>query len=405
MKVNRWTALTLIGISVFFSLSLWFSTSVIEAELKTRWHLTSLMESWLSIAIPIGFVIGAFVSSFFGLADRYNTRKFFAMSAFTGALLNGMLIFIDQGVLGILFRIFIGITLAGVYPPAVKLISQWFPKRRGVATGILIAALSLGSSLPHFISLFISFLDERLVLLLCSLLAIIAAILMNYALSDAPGSANNKSFSLGMVKKILHNKPVMLANYGYFGHMWELYGMWTWLPAFLISSFSSYSPSFDPWVSALVTFGSIGVAGGVGCVIGGLISDKIGRSNLTIIAMTVSGLCAISIGFAFGHYPWLTIFLALVWGMFVVADSAQFSAAVSEFSEVEYAGTALTFQMCIGYLITIGSINLIPLVRDFIGWEWVFTLLSVGPIIGIITMSKFKGYEKGKLHMSNTLSG
>ncbi|MBO1212183.1 MFS transporter [Staphylococcus nepalensis] len=394
MKKNRWVALTLIGISVFFSLSLWFSTSVIETELKTKWHLTPAMESWLSIAIPIGFVIGAFISSFLGLADRYNTRKFFAISALTGGLLNGVLIFVDQGHVGIMFRIFIGMTLAGVYPPAVKLISQWFPSQRGVATGILIAALTLGTSLPHFISLLVTFLNGNVVLLLCTVLAIMAAIIMNYALGDGPGSSNDTSFSLGQLKKIFRNKPVMLANYGYFGHMWELYGMWTWLPAFLTASFIAYSPSTDPWISTLVAFGSIGVAGGLGCVIGGVVSDKIGRSNLTISAMTISALCAIFIGFTFGLYFWLTILLALIWGMSVVADSAQFSAAVSDFSEVKSTGTALTFQMCIGYLITIGSINLIPLFKDFIGWEWVFTTLSVGPIIGIIAMSKFKEYEK-----------
>ena len=404
MKENRWIALTLIGISVFFSLSLWFSTSVIETELKTKWHLTSAMESWLSIAIPIGFVIGAFVSSFFRLADRYNTRKLFAMSALAGGLLNGILIFVDQGHVGIIFRIFIGMTLAGVYPPAVKLISQWFPSQRGVATGILIAALTLGTSLPHFISLFITFLDGNTVLLLCTVLAAMAAFIMNYALVDGPESSNDISFSLGQLKEIFRNKPVMLANYGYFGHMWELYGMWTWLPAFLTSSFIAHSPSTDPWISTLVAFGSIGVAGGLGCIIGGMISDKIGRSNLTIVAMTISALCAIFIGFTFGHSFWLTILLALIWGISVVADSAQFSAAVSDFSEAKYTGTALTFQMCIGYLITVGSINLIPLLKDFIGWEWVFTILSVGPIIGVIAMYKFKEYEKVKIKMSKTFN-
>jgi sugar phosphate permease len=401
MKENKWVALALIGVSVFFSLSLWFSTSVIEPELKTRWSLTPFMESSLSVAIPIGFVIGSFASSLLGLADRFNTRKFFAISALSGALLNGFLIFVEQGYLGILIRILTGISLAGVYPPAVQLISNWFPRKRGIATGILIAALTLGTSFPHFITLFISSLDGRWVLLTCSILAIIAAIIMNYIVSDAPNNISKTSFSLGVLKEVLGNRPVMLANYGYFGHMWELYGMWTWLPAFLTSSFLVYSPSTTPFMSTLLSFGAIGVAGGIGCIIGGFFSDKIGRSNLTIIAMTISALCAIFIGLTFGHYFWLTIILALVWGAFIIADSAQFSAAVADFSEDHYVGTALTFQMCIGYLVTIFSINIIPLFQKLVGWEWVFIPLSIGPIFGIMAMIRLRVYETNKYKVSN----
>lgn len=141
------------------------------------------------------------------------------------------------------------------------------------------------------------------------------------------------------------------------------------------------------------SFISIGIAGGVGCVVGGLVADKIGRAYLTIISMGVSGMCAILIGFTFGQSIWLTFALAVIWGIFVISDSAQFSAAVSEFADVEYVGTALTFQMCIGFLITIFSINLIPLLQGTVGWQWVFSLLSIGPVLGIISMVKFKSYE------------
>lgn len=169
--------------------------------------------------------------------------------------------------------------------------------------------------------------------------------------------------------------------------------MWTWLPAFLSASFSNYSSEIPQWFIALSSFLSIGIAGGIGCVVGGLISDKIGRANLTIISMAISAICSILIGFTFGQIIWLTLIISLVWGASVISDSAQFSAAVSEVAEEEYIGTALTFQMCIGFLSTIFSINLIPIIQRIVGWEWVFIVLAIGPILGIITMVKYRHYE------------
>ncbi|RKL64729.1 MFS transporter [Salipaludibacillus neizhouensis] len=394
MKQNQWTALGLIGTAVLFSLSLWFSATVIGPNLKLVWGLTPTTEAWLSASVPLGFVIGALISAYFGLPDRFNTRKLFAISAFIGAILNLLLIFVNIASIGILIRVLTGLTLAGVYPPAVKLIAQWFPKQRGLATGTLIAALTLGSSLPHLISLIVVVEEAFLVLFISSTLALISAFIVGMVLVDAPTPSTKTHFSMKTMKRVLNNKPVMLANYGYFGHMWELYAMWTWLPAFLTASFLTYSSSLDLGLSVFVSFLAIGIAGGLGSIIGGILADKIGRSNLTIISLSVSSVCALLIGFTFGSNIWLTITLALIWGFFVIADSAQFSVAVSEFAEVEYLGTALTFQMCIGFLITIITINLIPWLQMWVGWEWAFVVLSIGPILGIVAMVKFKVYEK-----------
>lgn len=390
---GSWRALLWIGLAELCALSLWFSASVIAPELIIIWNLKANAEAWLSASVPIGFVIGAFFSSYFGIADRYNPRIVFAISALLGAILNGLLILAEHALFGILLRILTGITLAGVYPIAVKILSQWFPKKRGLAIGILIAALTLGSSLPHFVVMFFSSLNWRVVIICSSVLALIAAFIVYWILEDAPVTSNKLPFSFKLIKKVVTNKPVMLANYGYFGHMWELYAMWTWLPAFLTASFLSYSPGLSHWFIALSSFISIGIAGGIGCVVGGLISDKIGRSNLTIISMIISATCSILIGFTFGQFIWLTLILSIIWGMSVISDSAQFSAAVSEVAEVEYVGTALTFQMCIGFLITIFSINLIPVFQRLFGWEWVFIILAIGPILGIISMIKYKHHE------------
>ena len=393
MIQGSWRALVWIGLSELFALSLWFSASVIAPELIEIWNLSSTSEAWLSASVPIGFVIGALFSSYFGVADRFNPRKVFATSVFLGAIWNALLILVDYAFFGILLRILTGITLAGVYPIAVKILSQWFPQKRGFAIGILIAALTLGSSLPHFVILFFSSLNWKLVIICTSVLALLSAIIVTYILEDAPIMSEKSPFSLKLIKKVVTNKPVMLANYGYFGHMWELYAMWTWLPAFLTASFSAYSPELPHWFIALSSFISIGIAGGIGCVVGGLISDKIGRANLTIISMFVSAICSILIGFTFGQFIWITLIISMIWGMSVISDSAQFSAAVSEIAEVEYVGTALTFQMCIGFLITIFSINLIPIIQRIVGWEWVFTILAIGPILGIVFMVKYRRYE------------
>jgi len=393
MVPGSWRALLWIGLAELCALSLWFSASVIAPELIEIWNLSSNSEAWLSASIPIGFVIGSLFSSYFGVADRYNPRKVFAISVFLGAILNALLIFVHYAYLGILLRILTGITLAGVYPIAVKILSQWFPKKRGFAIGILIAALTLGSSLPHFVVMFFSSLNWKFVIISTSGLALLSAIMVTFILEDAPIESKKSTFSLKLIKKVVLNKPVMLANYGYFGHMWELYAMWTWLPTFLTASFLTYSPNIPHWFIALSSFISIGIAGGIGCVIGGLISDKIGRANLTIISMFISAICSIVIGFTFGQYIWLTLIISMIWGVSVIADSAQFSAAVSEIAEVDYVGTALTFQMCIGFLLTIFSINLIPIIQRIIGWEWVFTLLAIGPILGILFMVKYRRYE------------
>lgn len=390
---NKWKALGWIAAAELFALSLWFSGSVVAFDLIEVWGVNAGLSPWLSAAVPAGFVIGALVSSSIGLADRFNTRYVFALAALLGALFNGLILFTDQAIIGILLRVLTGVMLAGVYPTAVKLLSQWFPAKRGLAIGVLIAGLTIGSAMPQFFITFIGALHWQYVIIASSTLAVFAAAIIYFILDDAPVTQKKTYFSFNLLKSVIRNKPVMLANYGYFGHMWELYAMWTWLPLFFSASFLTHDASTSLAFIAFASFLCIGVAGGAGSIIGGLVADKVGRARLTIYSMVISSLCCLVVGFTFGQSVWLTLTLAMIWGASVISDSAQFSAAVSEFAEVEYIGTALTFQMCVGFLITIFSINLIPYAEALMGWEWVFSILAIGPILGIISMVRFKRYE------------
>lgn len=186
MIQGSWRALMWIGLSELCALSLWYSASVIAPELIVIWKLSPNSEAWLSASVPIGFVVGALFSAYFGIADRFNARKVFAISAFLGAILNALLIFADSSFIGILLRILTGITLAGIYPVAVKMLSEWFPRKRGLAIGILIAALTLGSSLPHFIVIFFSSLSWKYVIICSSVLALFSAFVVSVILDDAP---------------------------------------------------------------------------------------------------------------------------------------------------------------------------------------------------------------------------
>lgn len=385
-------------------MSCWFSGTAVMPELARAWGAGLSVTAWLTLAVQLGFVAGALLSATFNLADVVSAPRLVVAAMLLTAAANAVFASVATASIpgAILARFATGAALAAVYPPGMKIVAGWSRLRRGVALGTLIGALGVGSAMPHLLSALgaITASNWRTVVLACSAQAVVGALLVAAFVRDGPYAAPAQRFDPSQIGRIFRNRQLALANFGYFGHMWELYAWWGWIAMLFArsSAADALRTGGAGWSQARIETWSFAAMamGGIGCVLAGLYSDRSSddkraritqRSRSTIVAMALSGASCLASALFFDHVG-VVAAISLLWGLTISADSAQFSAVISEVCDPRYVGTALTLQTALGFLLTVVSIRVTGWIGELAGWQWACAAMAVGPALGILAMSR-----------------
>lgn len=389
---DRWWQLAILFVAIVLSMAPWFAATVVAAPIADAQSLSAGEVSWLTLAVQFGFVLGSLASAILVLSDRFSPRKLAAVSGLIAAASTALMTWSAiTGWQAIVMRLLTGASLACVYPPGMKIAAGWTQRHRGTAIGILVGAVTVGSAVPHLLRASWDVNEWRPVVLLAAAAAAVGSLLFAVLVREGPFQAPTAAFDPIAVRRVLGERNVRLATGGYLGHMWELYAMWGTIGLFLaeVGPADGVTSGRAPFLAFMVI-----AVGAIGSVIAGMRADVVGRARVTMIAMAISGTCALIIG-PLSLWSWnVTIAVALLWGISVVADSAQFSACVAEVAPREYVGTALTVQTASGFLLTMLTIHLVPGWASRWGWEYAYMPLAIGPLLGILSMSRL-GQGKG----------
>lgn len=382
LKIPSIALLVILEIAV---MSLWFVSAAILPDMTAETALSAVRQAALSSAVQAGFVVGAVASAVLGIADRYDSRRVFAISAVCAGSANLLLLILPIGGDGAIFMRFLtGALLAGVYPVGMKIAVGWGTHDRGLLVGLLVGGLTLGSAAPHLLA-FWGGTDWRLTVTIASIISMVAGGL-GLLIGLGPHHAKSPTFDPTAMHLAWTDKRIRLAIFGYLGHMWELYAMWAWIGAAAAVSFAMTLPQDEAIAAAKLTAFIAIASGGVACAAAGWVADRIGKAEMTIIAMAISGAAAIATALTFGGPVWITFIIVVIWGLAIVPDSAQFSALVADAAPPDLAGSMMTLQTALGFALTILTVQAAPYFADAFGWPLVLASLALGPAFGIAAM-------------------
>jgi MFS family permease len=375
--------LLLIVVSQFFGTSLWFAGNAVLPELTDAFDLGARAIPNLTSAVQLGFITGTLIFAFLNIADRFSPSKVFLVSALFAAIFNSLIIIAPFGIISLwTYRFLTGFFLAGIYPVGMKIASDWYQGKLGKVLGLLVGALVLGTAFPHLVRSYNTSWPWQSILWFTSGLAVLGGVLIQFFVPDGPFRTKGSVLKLTAFLEIFKMRDFRSAAFGYFGHMWELYTFWAFVPLLLSNYFHAHAPTLSVPFWSFVTIG----VGSLGCVIGGFIALKKGSARVAFIQLSISGFCCLISPFTMDFSLALFLTFLLLWGITVVGDSPQFSTLVAQTAPRQYIGTALTITNCIGFTITIVSIQVIGYLVELFGIENQLIFLVAGPVFGLVSL-------------------